>query len=38
MIDNRQALEKGYELQGASYGYEIQYNILCDGIFPWRQS
>lgn len=32
MIDNRQTLEKGYVLQGASYGYEIQ-KVLGQGTF-----
>lgn len=32
MIDNRQALEKGYVLHGASYGYEIQ-KVLGQGTF-----
>ena len=32
MIDNRQALKKGYVLHGASYGYEIQ-KVLGQGTF-----
>lgn len=32
MIDNRQALKKGYVLHGASYGYEIQ-RVLGQGTF-----